>query len=287
MTITIKKAGSAAVSKVFETAKKSAGKAATATHVTGGHNITPTREVVPPRSVSSTEAPHMIPAKESTTQTMMPWKGWVDRLMKDKMDPNSYDRMNNIFKFWPEDPNDLMMQPYAANRTVLSEDGKTTAAYRETAPGSQPAVDVPLDELDADPYDTAYFKRDTRRRFVDPEFAHSDVEQLKLDMQDPDDPEVQAAKEKLASGPPSSPGNGNRFATGPSDFDPTGLRAVMAVNNKALYESLDSHMPDHLPTPSWTKEEAELYQWYKDRDLPVPIGGNWNFVGAKRRVAKW
>jgi hypothetical protein len=241
MPISIKKAGEAAVSKVLETAKKSAMKAASA-----GSNITPTREVVPPRAVTKEEAPHMIPAKKSTTQSMMPWKGWVDRLMKEKMDPNSYDRVNNFFKFWPQDPYDLMMQPYADKRTVLSEDGKTTAAYREKSPGSQPAVDVPLDDLDADPYDTAYFKRDTRRRYVDPEFAHSDIEQLKLDMQDPDDPEVQAAKEKLAAGPRSSPGNGGRFATGPSDFDPTGLRAVMAVNNKALFESLDKHMPDHV-----------------------------------------
>jgi hypothetical protein len=241
MPISIKKVGEAAVSKVLETAKKSA-----VTAATSGTNITPTREVVPPRSVTKAEAPHMIPAKQSTTQTMMPWKGWVDRLMKDRMDPKSYDRVNNFFKFWPEDPYELMMQPYAGKKTVVSEDGKTEVAYRYPTPGSQPSVDVPLDELHADPYDTAYFKRDTRRRYVDPEFPHSDVEMLKLNMQDPDDPEVQAAKEKLEAGPPSSPGNGGRFATGPSDFDPTGLRAVMAVNNKALFESLDKHMPDHV-----------------------------------------
>jgi hypothetical protein len=42
-----------------------------------------------------------------------------------------------------------------------------------------------------------------------------------------------------------------------------------------------------LPEPIWTKNEAELFQWYKDRDLPVPIGGTWNFVGKKRRIAQW
>lgn len=243
MPVTIKKVGQIAASKVFETAKKSS---AATTTVTGAHHITPTREVVPPRAVNKTEAPHMIPSKESTTQTMMPWKGWVDRLMKDRMDPKTYKNVIDYFHFWPDDSTDLMMQPYAAHKYPLTDDGKTQATYRNPSPGSQPAVDVPLDELDADPYDTAYFKRDTRRRYVDPEFPHSDVEQLKLDMQDPDDPEVIAAKEKLHAGPPSSPGNGGRFATGPSDFDPTGLRAVMAVNNKALFESLDRHMPDHV-----------------------------------------
>jgi hypothetical protein len=46
-------------------------------------------------------------------------------------------------------------------------------------------------------------------------------------------------------------------------------------------------MSTQLPEPTWTKNEAELLAWYKERDLPVPIGGTWNFVGQKRRVAKW
>merc|ERR1712166_1613044 len=121
--------------------------------------------------------------------------------------------------------------------------------------------------MGADPYDTGYFKRDTRRRYIDPEFPHPDVEQLKLDMQDPNDPEVQEAKKQLAIGPASSPG----------------LRAVMAVNNEELFKSLDKHMPDHLPTPTWQAHEEELFKWYKDRGLPVPIGGNVNLVSTKRR----
>jgi hypothetical protein len=45
-----------------------------------------------------------------------------------------------------------------------------------------------------------------------------------------------------------------------------------------------------LPTPTWAADDEEakkLFQWYKDRGLPVPIGGNFNGVSVKRRIAKW
>mmetsp|Transcript_10041 Transcript_10041/g.16040 ORF Transcript_10041/g.16040 Transcript_10041/m.16040 type:complete len:283 (-) Transcript_10041:32-880(-) len=282
MTVTFKKVGEKVASKVLQTGGSSvAPKAASA--VAPGMM----RELKSPRAVSKQEAPMVKPAKEASKVSMMPWKGWVDRLMKEKMDPKTYKGVKDFFYFWPEDPHNLQQAPYPDTRITISADGKETAAFREVAPGSQPAVDVPRDDLDADPYDSKYFTRDTRRRYVDPEFPHSDVEMLKLQMQDQNDPEVIEAKKQLEAGPPSSPGNGCRFATGPSDFDPTGLRAVMAVNNKELFKELDKHMPDHLPEPTWMKNEAELLQWYKDRDLPVPIGGNWKFVGQKRRVAKW
>ncbi|KAG7343454.1 hypothetical protein IV203_021399 [Nitzschia inconspicua] len=283
MTVTIKKVGEAVASKVFHGTSTSAAVAKAASAVAPGMM----KELTSPRAVSKEEAPRIKPAKESAKVTMMPWKGWVDRLMKDKMDPKTYKGVKDFFYFWPDDVHNLQQSPYPSTRIVISQDGKETAAFREVSPGSQDAVNVPRDDLDADPYDSGYFKRDTRRRYADPEFPHSDVEMLKLQLQDPNDPEVQEAKKKLEAGPPSSPGNNNRFATGPSDYDPTGLRSVMAVNNAALKQSLDSHMPDHLPEPIWTKNEAELVQWYKDRDLPVPIGGTWNFVGHKRRIAKW
>ena len=241
MTVTIKKVGEAVASKVLQTGGGTAAKAA-ATQVAPGMM----KELTSPRAVTKQEAPMIKPAKEVSKVSMMPWKGWVDRLAKEKMNPDTYKSMKDFFYFWPEDPHNLHQSPYPNTRIVISADGKETAAYREVSPGSQPPVDVPLDDLDADPYDTAYFKRDTRRRYVDPEFAHADVEMLKLQMQDPNDPEVIEAKKKLEAGPPTSPGNGNRFATGPSDFDPTGLRAVMAVNNKELFKSLDKHMPDHV-----------------------------------------
>jgi len=240
----------------------------------------------PPRAVSKDEAPQTTPARESTKTTMMPWKGWVDRFLKDKLSADQYSSYKNTFHFWPEDPYSLQQMPSPSMKPPVTADGKEIG-FREVSPGSQPAVDIPLHDLDDDPYDSGYFKKDTRRRYVDPEFPNQEIEQLKLDMQDPNDPEVKAAKEKLAAGPTSSPGNGLRFATGPSDFDPTGLRAVMAVTHAEIEKEMNKHMPDHLPEPTWKNEEEELYNWYKERDLPVPIGGNWNFISKEKRVARW
>lgn len=282
----IKKASFVATKTVQRYVSKST-PVATAATGSGGSAEDTRKELEFPRAVSKEEAPFIKPAKATGTESFMPWRGWVARLLKDKMGPEKFESMKGVFYYWPEDPNNLHQQPYPDAKTTYSKDGTQSVSYRELSPGSQPFVEIPHDDLEADPYDSGYYKRDTRRRYVDPEFPHPDVEQLKLDMQNPDDPEVQEAKKQLASGPSSSPGNKGNFATGPSDFDPTGLRAVMAVNNPELFKSLDKHMPDHLPTPSWKKNEEELYNWYKERDLPLPIGGNFNGVSTYRRVASW
>lgn len=239
MVVTVKKAGEAVASKILRSGNATIAKAAAGA-------VTPTIEVKPPRAVSKEEAPHMIPAMEASKETMMPWKGWVDRLLKDRMSPEQYSTWRNTWYFWPEDPYNLEQMPPPTKTIPVSADGKDEAALRATAPGSQPAVDIPLHDLDDDPYDSGYFKKDTRRRYIDPEFPNAEIEKLKLDMQNPNDPEVIAAKEKLAAGPSSSPGNGLRFATGPSDFDPTGLRAVMAVTHAEIEKEMDKHMPDHV-----------------------------------------
>ena len=145
----------------------------------------------------------------------------MDRFLKDKLNDEQYAKYRDTFFFMPDDPNNLQQVAFANAKTTVSADGKTAVSIREVSPGSQPPVDVPLHDLDDDPYDSKYFSKDTRRRFVNPEFPHPDIEQIKLDMQNPDDPDVQEAKKKLAKGPSSSPGNGCRFATGPSDFDPS------------------------------------------------------------------
>lgn len=278
MTNAIKKAGEAAAKKVVQSGTKVAAAAAAAA---------PSVKITEPRAVSKEEAPNVIPYKEPLKTSMAPWKGWVDRLMKDKLPEGSYSRINNFFHFMPGDEYDPMTQMHPPDLAIpYSKDGEK-ARFREVSPGSQGFVDIPKHELDDDPYDSAYFKRDTRRRYIDPEFPHPEIEEIKLAMQDPNDPEVQEAKKKLAAGPGSSPGNGGNFPTGPSDFDPSGLRAVMSVTHAATEAELDKHMPDHLPQPTWTSEEEELIQWYKDRDLPVPIGGNWNFISKSKRVARW
>lgn len=250
MTVTFKKAGEAVASRVVQSAKTSAKAAAASVH--------PTAEVKPLRAVNKSEAPHMIPARESSKTTMMPWKGWINRFMKDKLDDDKYNLIKNTLHFWPEDPHNLNQMPPPDAKTKFSNDGQE-AGFREVSPGEHDAVDVPLHDLDDDPYDSGYFKRDTRRRYIDPEFSHFDVEKLKLDIQDANDPEVQEAKAKLAGGPTSAPGNKNRFATGPSDYDPSGLRSVMAVTHAAMQEELDKHMPDHVSTTNTLNDYAWLY----------------------------
>ena len=236
MTVTIKKAGEAVASRVIQTTKNQAKMAAA---------VTPTVEVKPPRAVSKAEAPHMIPAKEAGTESLMPWRGWFDRFLKDRMSPDRYNYWKDTFYFMKDDPHNLQQSPYPSTEIPISKTGQT-AKFRDVSPGSQDPVDVPLHDLDDDPYDSGYFKKDTRRRYVDPEFPHPEIEQLKLDLQNDNDPEVQEAKKKLAEGPKSSPGNKLVFATGPSNFDPTGLRAVMAVTNAEIQKELDKHMPDHV-----------------------------------------
>lgn len=198
-----------------------------------------------PRAVSKEEAADVTPARESSKESMMPWRGWVGRFLQDKMGDERYDKLRGAFYFMPDDPHNLQQAPMPSTKTTLSNDGEE-AGFREVSPGSQPPVRVPTEALDDDPYDSGYFKRDTRRRHIDPEFPHPDIEKLKLNMMDPDDPEVQEAKKRLEAGPASSPGNKGRFPTGPSDFDPSGLRAVMSVNPKAMNDALDKHMPDHV-----------------------------------------
>jgi len=80
-----------------------------------------------------------------------------------------------------------------------------------------------------------------------------------------------------------------RFATGPSDFDPSGLRATMSVTWDETEKSLDSYMPDHLPTPTWVGKEEEVAKWYEERDLPVPFGAPYEglVVPRERRIAYW
>ncbi|CAJ1945471.1 unnamed protein product [Cylindrotheca closterium] len=276
MTVTIKKAGEAVAKQVIQSGSKAA-----------AAKGSPSIKLTEPRAVTKEEAQNVVPSKESVKTTMMPWRGWVDRVMKDKLSEKTYKGIRDFAYFMPDGPYDVMEQmPSPATKVPISQDGEA-ASFREVSPGSQGFVDIPKFDLDDDPYDSAYFKTDTRRRYIDPENPHPEIEDLKLAMQDPNDPEVQDAKAKLAAGPGSSKGNGGNFPTGPSDFDPSGLRAVMSVTQAAIDEELDKHMPDHLPESVWTAKDEELIKWYKDNDLPVPIGGNWNYISKHRRVARW
>lgn len=242
-----------------------------------------------PRAVTKEEAPFIAPARESTKTTMMPWKGWFQRWVGDTFGEDKLKQFRQTIFFMEDDDYELNTPNQSQKIQISKTDPSITHQYRHPAPGSQPAVNVPHFYNDEDPYDSGHFKRDTRRRYQYSELKNPETEKLKLELMDPNDPAVQEAMEELEKGPTSSPGNKGRFATGPSDFDPTGLRATMSVTWEETEKSLDKFMPDHLPTPTWVGKEEEIKQWYEERDLPVPFGAPYEglIVPRERRIATW
>ena len=217
----LKKAGETAVKKVAQTSLKEA------------------------RAVPASEAPFIAPAKESTKTSMMPWRGWLTHMLSDRFGKDRVEGWRRMLVYKPDDIHDMNQIPKPSTKVPITKDGSEAAQFRYPSPGSQDPVRVPKGfEPGEDPYDTSYYKRDTARRYKDSDFTEQ--EKLKLEMMNSNDPQVQELREKLAAGPQSSPGNQGRFATGPTDFDPTGLRATMSATNQALEASLDANMPDHV-----------------------------------------
>lgn len=221
---------------------------------------------------------------------MTPWRGWFERVLQEVIGEERVKKIKDTMLFMPDDIYDLEQSPKPSQKIPISKTDPTiTAMYRYPSPGSQESVRIPEFENGKDPYDTGYFKRDTRRRYQFEELGDPDIEKAKLELMDPNDPQVQEDKKRVEAGPASSPGNKGVFATGPSDFDPTGLRATMSVTWSELNKSLDAHMPDHLPTPTWMKDKEAIIAWHKERDLPVPVGPVYEGlkVPVYLRVARW
>jgi hypothetical protein len=305
----IKAAGKINVYKAGETVAKSvaaaaptAPAAATAakpfpfgtTHVVTGPppNAASRLALVAERAVTKEEAPTIQPAAQSTETTMMPWVGWFQRWAKSVVGVDRFESVRRVAEFMPDDIYGLQQNPKPSQKIPISKTDPTiTAMYRYPSPGSQPPVVQPeFEETEGeDPYDTGYFKRDTRRRYLSSELKDPAIEKAKLLLMDQHDPAVQEELKQLQAGPASSPGNKGKFPTGPSDFDPTGLRATMSVSWAATEASLDQHMPDHLPTPVWMKDELAVVQHWQAKGLPVPIGGFYapNKIPTIRRVARW
>lgn len=281
----MKKAGQIIVKKAGESLTKAPNKAAGAV---GGANKVPIKGEA--RAVSAAEAPGIQPPRESSTSTMMPWNKWFQRWLKANTSEKTFQKFREWTAFMPDDIYDLQQSPKPTQKVPVSKTDPTiTHMYRYPAPGSQSPPHVPEFEQGQDPYDSGYFKRDTKRRYLNSELGNPEIEKAKLALMDPNDPAVQEEKTKLEAGPESSKGNKGVFATGPTDFDPTGLRATMSVTWEKLEESLDAHMPDHLPTPVWAGKEEEIIQWYEERDLPVPVGAYYSALKVPRelRVATW
>lgn len=272
MSITVKKAGEAAAKAVLKKGEKI--------------------PLHPLRAVTFEEAKNdnFQGRKKSIDSTMTPWKGWFQRWVKDNLGEDRYQKIRSTLLFMPDDIYDLQQSPKPDQEIHISRtDPSITAKFRYPSPGSQKLPVQPEWEEGEDPFDSGYFKKDTRRRYLNSELGDPNLEKAKLALMDPDDPDVKEEMEKLAAGPASSPGNKGVFATGPSNFDPTGLRATMSTSWESLEKSLDAHMPDHLPKPIWMGQEESIVKWYQDRDLPVPIGGYYapNKVPVNRRVARW
>ncbi|EEC45102.1 predicted protein [Phaeodactylum tricornutum CCAP 1055/1] len=278
MTITVRKAA--------EGVAKVVGQKAAAPHAAAKISLRSPRAV----TLAEAKADAIQPARESTKTTMTPWRGWFERVLQEVIGEERVKKIKDTMLFMPDDIYDLEQSPKPSQKIPISKTDPTiTAMYRYPSPGSQESVRIPEFENGKDPYDTGYFKRDTRRRYQFEELGDPDIEKAKLELMDPNDPQVQEDKKRVEAGPASSPGNKGVFATGPSDFDPTGLRATMSVTWSELNKSLDAHMPDHLPTPTWMKDKEAIIAWHKERDLPVPVGPVYEGlkVPVYLRVARW
>ena len=243
----------------------------------------------PPRAVSAVEAPTIQPHRESTKTTMLPWNQWVQRFIQDTFGEERYQKFRHFMFFDADVPYETGPIYPATKVPISKEDPSKFAMYRTPSPGSQAPVKLPEFDLDEDPYDSGYFKRDTRRRYLSSELGNPDLEKRKLALMDPNDPAVQEELEKIEAGPESSPGNKGVFATGPTSFDPTGLRATMSVTWTAMNKSLDAHMPNHLPVPVWMERADAVKASYEAKDIPVPVGEYYSAlkVPRERRVASW
>lgn len=205
------------------------------------------------------------------------------------MGASNFEKLRRTVVFAPDDIHNLEQIPKPNTKVPLTEDGKLTHMFRYPSPGSQSGkIRQPTVDDGEDPYNVTYHARDTRRRYDDPAYPDEHLEEIKLALMPPDDEAVKEAMAKLEAGPTSSPGNSGRFATGPSDFDPSGLRATMSTNHAAVQKSLDAHMPNHLPEPDWIDKQDEIVAWHQENNLPMPLGGTgWGTIPREGRIARW
>ncbi|EJK66067.1 hypothetical protein THAOC_13032 [Thalassiosira oceanica] len=234
-------------------------------------------------------------ATAAPEETMMPWNGWFSSFLKDKLGDEKYEKLRETILYRPNDYTGFEQMPRPNTKLHISDEDPTlTHQFRQPSPGSQPPVRQPSEDASFgnagdDPYDVTYYKRDTGRRYTsDPTDLHRDLERIKLELLPQDDPRVKEAMEEFEKGPGSAPGNKGVFATGKTDYDPSGLRAAMSTSFEATEASLDANMPDHLPTPTWMSKQQEIVDWYEERDLPVAIGGTgFGLIPTHARVARW
>jgi hypothetical protein len=78
------------------------------------------------------------------------------------------------------------------------------------------------------------------------------------------------------------------FATGKSDYDPSGLRSTMQTSWAAMNASVEAHLPTQLTKYEWEADQDEMLAKWEKEGLPVCPGRvmEWE-VPEKRNIASW
>jgi len=236
-------------------------------------------------------------------ETMMPWNGWVSRLLKEKLGDERYTKLANWAQFRPDDPHGLVGVPEHARTTVAGVD--RVKGFRYPAPGSRPAVEIPSRHMEDDPYDITYYGKDTRRNakshvlhIVGSDVTAEEVKMLPntvkiMEIEEGTDADgSKLVKREIVLSPVDeeigSPGNKGNFATGPSDYDPSGLRSTMQTNWAAMNAELEKHMPTQQVRYEWEEDQEAMLAKWESEGLPVMPGRvmDWD-IPEKRNVASW
>jgi hypothetical protein len=239
-------------------------------------------------------------------ESMMPWNGWFSRLLKDKLGEDKFQKLRNVMLFRPDDIHNLEGVPINARQKVPGVD--RIQGYRYPSPAERTPANIPRQDYDPtgeggigkDPFNIAYYARDTRRN--DPSTAiHSFPGQGmkieaphrsdKIRVIDANSPMTNEQESIELANPATmgSPGNNSVFATGKSSYDDTGgLRAAMSTSHEKMNAELLKHMPTQLPKYEWEDRQDELCAKWDAHGLPPSPGApvKWN-MPDQARVASW
>ena len=164
--------------------------------------------------------------------------------------------------------------------------------YRNPAPGSRPAPQIPRVESTDEVFDIGYMGRDTRRarrdRAVILAKKYLDPSEIKA-LEEGDKPvaEGEDAPEPMSIGSAGNFGKLN-YEIAVSRYSPDGLRSAMSATHEALAESIKKHDADQLVHFAWEKDADAILADTKAKGLP-PIPGQpfkWKLPAAAK-IAKW
>lgn len=175
---------------------------------------------------------------------------------------------------WERFLNWLEFRPGATGYANFANKAVAGKGFRFPSPGAPDRGEarVPVVESTDSIYNTNYYIRDTRRN------------------QEPI--LVRGADETVVALPTELPPSiGSVGKTNPSvaRYDPTGTRTAMTTSYKAMNAELAKHVPNHLPTSLWRKDEKAvnaLVEEAKRKGIPVPIGSPLKWSTPEAEAAK-